>query len=92
MKLLGRTESKTTKNKNGEGLPHLEVNEVVLVIINKIQEFLIVPNIQFVPNRPFDSFFWNFSKISQRLKTFNSEFQDIGVWFTDQNNQSLEIK
>ena len=26
------------------------------------------------------------------LKTFNSKFQDIGVWFTDQNSQSLEIE
>ena len=24
------------------------------------------------------------------LKTFNSEFQDIEVWFTDQNRQPLE--
>ena len=26
------------------------------------------------------------------LKTFNSEFQTIEVWFTDQNSQSLEIE
>ena len=26
------------------------------------------------------------------LKTFNSEFQDIEVWFTDQNSQPLEIE
>ena len=26
------------------------------------------------------------------LKTFNSEFQDIEVWFTDQNIQPLEIE
>ena len=26
------------------------------------------------------------------LKTFNSEFQDIKVWFTDQNNQPLETE
>ena len=25
------------------------------------------------------------------MKTFNSEFQDIEVWFTDQNSQALEI-
>ena len=31
MKLLGSTENKTTKNKNGENVPHLEVTEVVLV-------------------------------------------------------------
>ena len=26
------------------------------------------------------------------LKTFNSEFQDIEVWFTDQNSKPLEIE
>ena len=26
------------------------------------------------------------------LKTFNSEFQAIEVWFTDQNSQPLEIE
>ena len=26
------------------------------------------------------------------LKTFNSVFQDIKVWFTDQNSQLLEIE
>ena len=26
------------------------------------------------------------------LKTFNSEFQTIEVWFTDQNSQPLEIE
>ena len=31
MKLLGSTESKITKEKNGENMPHLEVVELVLV-------------------------------------------------------------
>ena len=31
MKLLGRTENKITKSKNGENVPHLEITEVVLV-------------------------------------------------------------
>ena len=44
-KLLGSTKSKTTKDKNGENVPHLEITEVVLIhcniamIINKIQEY-----------------------------------------------------
>ena len=48
MKLLGWTESKTTKNKNGEGVPHLEVTEVVLVHCtianNDYQQNSRVPN------------------------------------------------
>ena len=31
MKLLGSTENKATKDKNGENVPHLEITEVVLV-------------------------------------------------------------
>ena len=43
MKLLGSTESKITKDKISENVPHLEIKEVVLeiIIINKIQEFCI---------------------------------------------------
>ena len=48
MKLLGSTNSKITKNKNGENVPHFEITEVVLVhcklsiiVINKIQESCI---------------------------------------------------
>ena len=45
----------------------------------------------FVPNKPFGSLL----EISQTkhifLKTFNSGFNEIIVWFTDQNSQPLEI-
>ena len=48
MKLLGSTENKITKDKNGENVRRLEITEVVLVycnllitIFSKIQEFLI---------------------------------------------------
>ena len=33
-KLLGSTENKVTKDKNGENIPHLEITEVVLVHCN----------------------------------------------------------
>ena len=36
MKLLGSTESKITKDKNGENVPHLEIPELVLVHCNLI--------------------------------------------------------
>ena len=46
MKLLGSTESKITKDRNGENVPYLEITEVVLVHCNianndisKIQEY-----------------------------------------------------
>ena len=34
MKLLGSTESKITKDKNGENVPHLETVELVLIYCN----------------------------------------------------------
>ena len=34
MKLLGSTENKITKDKNGENVPHLEITEVGLVYCN----------------------------------------------------------
>ena len=35
MKLLGSTKSNNNKNKNGTDVPHLEINEVVLVIVQE---------------------------------------------------------
>ena len=34
MKLLGSSESKITKDKNGESVPHLEIFELVLIHCN----------------------------------------------------------
>ena len=34
MKLLGNTENKTTKDKNGENMPRIEITEVVFVHYN----------------------------------------------------------
>ena len=58
------------------------------MIISKIQEFCI----HFVPSKPFGSFLEISPKNHICLKTFSSEFQDIRVWFTDQNSQPLEIE
>ena len=58
MKLLGSTESKITKDKNGESVPHLEVAELVLVHYNLVnndyqQNSRILYT--FVPNKTFGS-------------------------------------
>ena len=50
MKLLGSTEGKITKDKNGENVPHVEITELVLVIllimtISKIQEYYITDHL-----------------------------------------------
>ena len=46
----------------------------------------------FVPNKLFVSLLEISPANHIFLKTFNSEFQTIEVWFTDQNSQPLEIE
>ena len=95
MKLLGSTENKITKDKNGENVPHLEITEVVLVHCNMVnndyqQNSRVLYT--FVPNKFFGSLL-DISPYSHIfLKSFNSEYDEIIVWFTDQNSKPLEIK
>ena len=46
----------------------------------------------FVPNKPFGSLLEISPTNFITLKTFNSQFQAIEVWFTDQNSEPLEIE
>ena len=46
----------------------------------------------FVPNKPFGRLLEISSMNHIFLKTFNSECNEIEVWFTDQNSQPLEIE
>ena len=95
MKLLGSTENKITKDKNGENVPHLEITKGVLVhcnIVNNDYQQDLRVLYTFVPNKPFDSLLEISVTNHIFLKAFNSEFQDIEVWFTDQYSQPLEIE
>ena len=90
MKLLGSTENKITKDKNGENVPHLEITEVVLVhcdIVNNDYQQNSRVLYAFVPNKRFGSLLENSSINHIVLKTFNLEYDEIKVWFTDQNSQ-----
>ena len=58
MKLLGSTESKITKDKNGENVPHLEIVELVLVHCNLVNNDYQQDSrmlYTFVPNKTFGS-------------------------------------
>ena len=95
MKLLGRTKSNTTKNKNAENVPHLEVTEVVLINCNIVNNYYQQNSIvlhTFVPNKSFGQLLDNSPKNFIFLKLFNTEFSYIEMWFTDQNSKSLEIE
>ena len=93
IKLLGSTKNKITKDRNGENLPHLEITEVVLVhfnIVNNDYQHDSRVLYTFVPNKPFGKLLDITTKNFIFLKTFNSEFSYIEVWFTDQNSEPLE--
>ena len=75
--------------------PHLEITEVTLVHCNILnndyqQDSRILDT--FVPSKSFGSLL----KISPTnhifLKTFNSEYDEMKVWFTDQNSKPLEME
>ena len=95
MKLLGSTESKITKDKNGENVPHLEIVELVLIqcnfVNNNYQQYSRILY-TLVPNEPFGSLLEISPTNHVFLKTFNSEFQELNVWFTDQNSRPLEVE
>ena len=46
----------------------------------------------FVPNKTFASLLEISPSNHIFLNTFNSEFHEIKVWFTDQNNNPLEVE
>ena len=95
MKLLGSTKSKITKNENGENVPYLKITEIVLIYCNIVND-----NYQqnsrvlytFVPNKSFVQLLDISPKSFAFLKTFDSNFSYIEVWFTDQNYKPLEIE
>ena len=90
MKLLGSTKDTIDADKNSENVPKLENVEVVLVhcnlVNNAYQQHSRVPTKQYgqlISISPHSLVF---------LKTMNTEFSEIEVWFTDQNNNALEIE
>ena len=95
MKLLESTENKINKDKKSECVQPLELAERVLVHCNIVnndyqQDSRVLYT--FVSNKLFGSLLEISPTNHIFLKTFNSEFQTIEVWFTDQNSQTLEIE
>ena len=95
MKLLASTKTKITKDKNSENVPHLEIVELVLIhcnLVNNNHQENCRILYTFVPNKPFSSLLEISPPNHIILKTFNSEFQGIKVWFTDQKSRPLEVE
>ena len=84
--LHGITKSKVTKDENVENISHLETTEVVLVhcnIANNDYKQDSIVLYAFVPNKSFGQLLNISPKKSTFLKTFNSKFSYIEVWFAD---------
>ena len=95
MKLLGSTKKDVDKDKNREDVPKLESVEVVLVhynLVNNSYQKASKVLFTFVPNKQFGQLITISPHSLTMLKTTNSEFPFIQVWFTDQNNRPLEIE
>ena len=95
MKLLGSTKKDVDSDKNSENVPKLESVEVVLVhcnLVNNSYQQASKVLFTFVPNKQFGQLITISPHSLIRLKTTNSEFPFIQVWFTDQNNRPLEIE
>ena len=95
VKLLGSTKSKITKDRKGENVPHLEITEVALVkcdMVNNDYQHDSRVLYTFFPNKSFGILLDISPSNHIFLKTFSSEYDEIIVWFTDQNSKLLEIE
>ena len=94
MKPLTSTKNRITKNENGKNVHHLEITEVTLVhcnIVNNGYQQNSRVLYKFVPNKSFGQLLDILPKNFTFLKTLNSEFSYIEVWFTYQNSRPLDI-
>ena len=85
--LLGKNESKITED--------LEIMEVILIYCNiannDYQQYSRVLY-TFIHQKSFGQLLDLSLKSFIFLKTFNSEFSYVEIWFTDPNSKSLEIE
>ena len=95
MKLLGSTKDTIDADKNSENIPRLENVELVLVhcnLVNNSYQQASRVLFTFVPNKQYGQLISISPNSLIFLKTMNTEFSEIEIWFTDQNNNSLEIE
>ena len=95
MNLLGSTKDIIDSDKNVENVPRLENVEVVLVhcnLVNNSYQQASRVLFTFVPTKQYGQLIIILPKSLIFLKTMNTEFSEIEVWCTDQNNNALEIE
>ena len=95
MKLLGSSSDTSDGEKNSELVPKLESVDLVLVhcnLVNNSYQQASRVLFTFVPNKMYGQLFTVSPETLIMLKTVNTEFSFIEIWFTDQNNRPLEIE
>ena len=95
MKLLGSTNDTIDADKNSENAPRLENVEVVLVhcnLVNNAYQQHSSVLFTFVPTKQYGQLISISSHSLVFLKTMNTDFSEIEIWFTDQNNNALEME
>ena len=95
MKLLESTKDIIDEDKNGENVPKLENVEVVLIhcnLVNNCYQQHSRVLFTFVPNKEYGQLISISPHSLVFLKTMNTDFSEIEIWFTDQNNNALEIQ
>ena len=95
MKLLGSTKDTIDADKNSENVPKLGNVEVVLVhcnLVNNAYQQHSRVFFTFVPTKQYGQLISISPHSLVFLKTMNTDFSEIEIWFTDQNNNVLETE
>ena len=95
MKLLRSTKDIIDSDKNSENVPRLENVEVVLVHCNLVnngyqQHSRVL--FTFVPNKQYGQLISISPQSLIFLKSMDTDFSEIDIWFTNQNNNASEIE
>ena len=95
MRLLGSSSDAIDGDKNSELVPKLENVDLVLVhcnVVNNSYQQASKVLFTFVPNKKYGQLITVSPEMLIMLKTVNTEFSFIEIWFTDQDNRPLEIE
>ena len=95
MKLLGSSTDTIDGDKNSELAPKLESVDFVLVhcnLVNNSYQQASKVLFTFVPNKKYGQLITVSPETLIMLKTVNTEFSFIEIWFTDQDDRPLEIE
>ena len=90
MRLLGSSSDTIDDDKNSELVPKLESVDLVLVhcnVVNNNYQQASKVLFAFVPNKKYGQLITVSPETSIMLKTVNTEFSFIEIWFTDQDNR-----